>query len=250
MTGSAISGGAARAASVVWWSQRHQRLPPQAELLPRILTSRALELAHKTAAAAALVLLADLVCSAGPTSLTDLCDDLIVCIADKKGSTNQHGRLVKPSKENQTVKQNIFFPFQLKGFTMELLASAVLGDIISRSISFFLDRYYRRQTGGVAESLERLRPLLLRVQAIVEEAERRNITNQAMLRQLDMLRHGMYRGYYMLDAFTCRGHGEGDAMAKDEVRDESFTLCRFRPAKRLPLSQDTKGDGLWRQGAQ
>ncbi|KAM0874042.1 hypothetical protein ACQ4PT_037669 [Festuca glaucescens] len=203
MTGSAISGGAARAASVVWWSQRHQRLPPQAELLPRILTSRALELAHKTAAAAALVLLADLVCSAGPTSLTDLCDDLIV-----------------------------------------------LGDIISRSISFFLDRYYRRQTGGVAESLERLRPLLLRVQAIVEEAERRNITNQAMLRQLDMLRHGMYRGYYMLDAFTCRGHGEGDAMAKDEVRDESFTLCRFRPAKRLPLSQDTKGDGLWRQGAQ
>ncbi|KAM0869695.1 hypothetical protein ACQ4PT_040513 [Festuca glaucescens] len=122
---------------------------------------------------------------------------------------------------------------------MELLASAVLGDIISRSISFFLDRYYGRQTGGVAKSLERLRPLLLRVQSIVEEAERRNITNQAMLRQLDMLRHGMYRGYYMLDAFTCRGHGEGGAMAKDEVRDDSFTLCRFRPAKRLCLSPRT-----------
>ncbi|XP_047052852.1 uncharacterized protein LOC124658900 [Lolium rigidum] len=78
MSGSTISGGAARAAAVVCWSQRHQRLPPQAELLPRILTSRALEFAHKIAAAAtAPVLLADLVCSAGPTSLPDLCDDLI-----------------------------------------------------------------------------------------------------------------------------------------------------------------------------
>jgi hypothetical protein len=51
-------------------------LPPQAELLPRILTTRALELAQKTAAAAAApVLLADLTCAAGPSSLPDLCDE-------------------------------------------------------------------------------------------------------------------------------------------------------------------------------
>jgi hypothetical protein len=126
---------------------------------------------------------------------------------------------------------------------MEVLASAVLGDIISRSISFFVARYHRRQTGGAAgESLERLRPLLARAQAIVVEAERRHITNQAMLRQLDTLRHGMFRGYYMLDAFTSRGHSEGEAMAKDEVSDEPTTrspLCRFSPAKRLCLSART-----------
>jgi hypothetical protein len=76
MSASAISGGAARAAAVVCWSQRHQRLPPQAELLPRILTTRALELAQKTAAAAAApVLLADLTCATGPSSLPDLCDE-------------------------------------------------------------------------------------------------------------------------------------------------------------------------------
>ncbi|CAM0879951.1 unnamed protein product [Alopecurus aequalis] len=109
---------------------------------------------------------------------------------------------------------------------MEVIVSAVLGDIISRSVSFFVDRYRRLQTGGAEESLRRL---LLRVQAIVEEAERRDITNQAMLRQLDTLRHGMYRGYYVLDVFT----------AKDEVRDDSFTLCRFSPAKRLCLSART-----------
>ncbi|CAM0882829.1 unnamed protein product [Alopecurus aequalis] len=122
---------------------------------------------------------------------------------------------------------------------MEVIVSAVLGDIISRSISFFVDRYRRLQTGGAEESLQRLRPLLLRVQAIVQEAERRDITNQAMLRQLETLRRGMYRGYFVLDTFTCKGHGEGATAAKDEVSDNSFALCRFNPAKRLCLSVRT-----------
>ncbi|CAM0882465.1 unnamed protein product [Alopecurus aequalis] len=124
---------------------------------------------------------------------------------------------------------------------MELLASAVLGDLISRSISFFVDRYNRLQARGAEESLQHLRCVLLRVQATVEEAERRDITNQAMLRQLDALRHGMYRGYYVLDAFTCRGraHGDGDAGAKLLVRDSSFALRRFNSAKRLCLSATT-----------
>ncbi|CAM0882828.1 unnamed protein product [Alopecurus aequalis] len=124
---------------------------------------------------------------------------------------------------------------------MEVIVSAVLGDIISRSVSFFVDRYRRLQTGGAEESLQRLRPLLLRVRAIVQEAERRDITNQAMLRQLETLTHGMYRGYFVLDVFTCKGQGrrEGEATAKDEVSDDSFALCRFNPAKRLCLSVRT-----------
>lgn len=78
--------------------------------------------------------------------------------------------------------------------------------------------------------------MLLRVQATVEEAERRDISNQAMLQQLDILRHGMYRGYYVLDAFTCTGHGDGDPAAKDEASNHSFALSRFNPTKRLHLS--------------
>ncbi|XP_044976924.1 uncharacterized protein LOC123444305 [Hordeum vulgare subsp. vulgare] len=77
MPGSAISGGAARAAAVAWWLQRHQRLPPTAELLPRSLLDRTVELAHKTAAAAAPDLDPDLPCFLGPSSLPDLCDGLI-----------------------------------------------------------------------------------------------------------------------------------------------------------------------------
>uniref|UniRef100_A0ACD5W3A4 Uncharacterized protein n=1 Tax=Avena sativa TaxID=4498 RepID=A0ACD5W3A4_AVESA len=120
---------------------------------------------------------------------------------------------------------------------MEVLVSAVLGDVISKSISFFVNRYHRQQTGSAGETLERLRPLLLRAQSIVEEAERRHITNQAMLRQLDTLRQGMYGGYYMLDAFT--GRAEGNAMAKVEVSHDWFALCRFSPAKRLCLTART-----------
>ncbi|VAH79606.1 uncharacterized protein LOC119276962 [Triticum dicoccoides] len=78
MPGSAISGGAARAAAVAWWLQRHQRLPPPADLLPRSLLDRAVELASKTAAAAAPELDPDLPCSLGSSSLPDLCDDLVI----------------------------------------------------------------------------------------------------------------------------------------------------------------------------
>lgn len=118
---------------------------------------------------------------------------------------------------------------------MEALVSAVLGDLMSRSISFAMDRYYHRsQTGGVEENLQRLHRALLRVQAIVEEAERRRITNQAMLRQLQMMREGMYQGYYMLDSL------KHQVTRDEEVSDQSSALSRFNPAKRLCLSACTK----------
>ncbi|CAL5066269.1 unnamed protein product [Urochloa decumbens] len=81
---------------------------------------------------------------------------------------------------------------------METFLSAVLGDLVSRSVSFVVERCYRRQTGTV-ENLQRLRWMLLRIQIIIEEAEGRQITNQAMLRQLQMLREAMYKGSYLLD---------------------------------------------------
>jgi hypothetical protein len=51
-----------------------------------------------------------------------------------------------------------------------------------------MDGYRRILSGEAEESLQNLHCVLLGVHVTVEEAERRNITNQAMLWQLDMLR--------------------------------------------------------------
>jgi hypothetical protein len=67
-----------------------------------------------------------------------------------------------------------------------------------------------------------------------------------MLWQLDMLRHSMYRGYYVLDAFTCKCHGEDEATAKDEVSDRLFAMYKFKPAKRLCLSARTPENMVFR----
>ncbi|XP_040375952.1 putative disease resistance protein RGA4 isoform X2 [Oryza brachyantha] len=95
---------------------------------------------------------------------------------------------------------------------METFFSAVLGDLLSRSISFVIDRYQRQQQ-DVEENLQRLHRVLLRIQAIVEEADERRITNQAMLLQLRVVRATMYRGYYFLDSFR---HRVIQAHAQDE----------------------------------
>jgi hypothetical protein len=50
----------------------------------------------------------------------------------------------------------------------------------------------------------RLRRALLRARIVVEEAEARQVTNRAMLLQLNQLRGEMCRGSYVLDAFMRR----------------------------------------------
>jgi len=57
---------------------------------------------------------------------------------------------------------------------LEMLSNAVLGDLLSRSISFLLAKYEKQETdGGRAGGTEaRLRRLLLRSGNMVEEAER------------------------------------------------------------------------------
>ncbi|CAL4974319.1 unnamed protein product [Urochloa decumbens] len=126
---------------------------------------------------------------------------------------------------------------------MEALVSAVLGDLISRSISFAVDRCCHRWSkgGGIDQDApQRLRRLLLRVQVVVEEANRRRITNQSMLRQLQLMREGLYRGYYLFSAFKI-SHG---VMRDNKPQDReatshpspSFALSRFNPAKRLRRS--------------
>ncbi|KAL6615956.1 hypothetical protein ACP70R_038226 [Stipagrostis hirtigluma subsp. patula] len=122
---------------------------------------------------------------------------------------------------------------------MEPVLSAVVSDLLSRAMSMVINRY--RQPKGAEHKLQRLQRVLLRIDAMVEEAEGRHITNQAMLQQLEMLRQGMYGGHYMLDSFSYRGHAGDD----DEVGGgrRPLALSRPRSARRLlfftPVSSNT-----------
>ncbi|KAF0918120.1 hypothetical protein E2562_022706 [Oryza meyeriana var. granulata] len=111
---------------------------------------------------------------------------------------------------------------------METFLPAILSDLLGRSISFLVQRY--RQQSSVRDDLEKLRLALVRVHVTVEEAEARHITNQAMLRQLDVVREAMYSGYYMLDTLTYRAHAEEACSSSP-----AFAASRFNTAKRLCL---------------
>ncbi|KAF6991310.1 hypothetical protein CFC21_008409 [Triticum aestivum] len=118
---------------------------------------------------------------------------------------------------------------------MEAIISAVLGDLVSRVISFVAEK--RREQTTSEEDLQRLRQLLLRISAVVEEAEGRCVTNRGMIHQASTMREQMFRGYYLLDAFRCRGKKTGD----EEVSLCSFVQSKFNPAKRFRrLSSDTQ----------
>jgi hypothetical protein len=105
---------------------------------------------------------------------------------------------------------------------MEQLLSAIVSDLISRALSMAIQMYRRSKA---EQTEQKLHSVLLRIDATVEEAEGRYITNHAMLRQLEMLRQGMYQGHYMLDTIRYRCHGEDDVSGGGAV-----ALPRFSPA--------------------
>ncbi|CAM0145239.1 unnamed protein product [Urochloa decumbens] len=104
-----------------------------------------------------------------------------------------------------------------------------MSDLLSRALSMVIQRYKRSREEEAEHKLQQLQRVLLRVDAMVEEAEGRHITNQAMLRQLEMLRQGMYGGHYMLDTIKYRGDDEVSCDG-----DLPVALPRFSSAKRLP----------------
>jgi hypothetical protein len=115
---------------------------------------------------------------------------------------------------------------------MEAIFSATMGELASRSISFLVDRYLKQKVApGEEASLRGLQRLLLRLRVVVEEADGRLVTNKAMLHQLRILKKEMYRGYYTLDFFSCRAHGED--RTKDREVSNSFAPSMFNPAKRV-----------------
>ena len=71
---------------------------------------------------------------------------------------------------------------------MELIISAIMSDLLNRALSKAIQRYRWSKAEETEHKLK-----LLQIDATVEEAQGRQISNQAMLRQLQMLRQGMYQ---------------------------------------------------------
>ena len=76
---------------------------------------------------------------------------------------------------------------------MELLVSAVAGELVNRFMSFLFNKYKSEEQLG--KKMKRLQDLVVRAHMIVEEAEVRYITNSKMLLQLKKLVEVMYQGY-------------------------------------------------------
>ncbi|WVZ69039.1 hypothetical protein U9M48_017892 [Paspalum notatum var. saurae] len=116
-------------------------------------------------------------------------------------------------------------------WAMESLLSAIMSDLLSRALSTVIQRYRRSRAEEAEQNLQRLQRVLLRIDAAVEEAEGRHITNQAMLQQLETLRQGMYEGHFMLDTCRYRGHEHGDG--NEGIGGHDAVLSRFSSAWRL-----------------
>nr|CAB3451735.1 unnamed protein product [Digitaria exilis] len=108
---------------------------------------------------------------------------------------------------------------------MDILLSAVLGEVTSRSINFFMSK---RPKPSALDVEDRLGKILLRARVIIEESMGRQITNQAVLQQLDILSDTMYRGYYLLDTFRYQSHKEED---KDQIVSHPSLLSKVNSVK-------------------
>ncbi|XP_004987111.1 putative disease resistance protein RGA3 [Setaria italica] len=117
---------------------------------------------------------------------------------------------------------------------MEILYSAVLSELVSRAVSFLLAK--REEQAAAAAQEERLRSLLLRSRTIVEEAERRLVTNRAMLQQLGALRDEAFRGYYVLDAAA-----RFNPAKRVRVPSGDPEACRASAARLRELRQAVRG---------
>ncbi|SPT15605.1 unnamed protein product [Triticum aestivum] len=87
---------------------------------------------------------------------------------------------------------------------MEIVKSAVVGELVSRFISFLMNKYHSNSHAQSEKVVERLQRLLMRLSTVVEEADARYITNSVMQLQLKMLSEAMYGGYSVLDTLRYR----------------------------------------------
>ncbi|CAL4991893.1 unnamed protein product [Urochloa decumbens] len=118
---------------------------------------------------------------------------------------------------------------------METTISAITSDLISRVVSYLIKKCLDRP--AIDENLERLQQLLLRIHAVIVEADGRYITNSRMLMQLKFLVASMYQGYYMLDNFRYR------SLAWSFIHEESTTSS-------IPLKRSRTIPGILRNFAE
>ncbi|XP_044974548.1 disease resistance protein RGA2-like isoform X2 [Hordeum vulgare subsp. vulgare] len=116
---------------------------------------------------------------------------------------------------------------------MELPISAVTSELVSRFVSFLLNKYQsHRHTRLEQQNLvEKLQHLLIRARTVVEEADRRCIANSGMLMQLKMLSEAMYRGHHVLDVFNFQQLLDSSII--DEVSDSSYLSFPFKRPRRI-----------------
>uniref|UniRef100_A0A8I6Y6B5 Disease resistance N-terminal domain-containing protein n=1 Tax=Hordeum vulgare subsp. vulgare TaxID=112509 RepID=A0A8I6Y6B5_HORVV len=101
---------------------------------------------------------------------------------------------------------------------MDTVVSAIAGDLVNRFISFLIKKH--KSHANLEKKVERLQQLLLRVHMVIEEAERRYITNSRMLLELKRLAEAMYQGYHVLDTMKYRAL----CSSRDETQNLSCLL--------------------------
>ncbi|CAM0908369.1 unnamed protein product [Alopecurus aequalis] len=138
---------------------------------------------------------------------------------------------------------------------MEVAISAVAGEIVSRFISFLMNKYNSNSHAQLEEEkvAERLQELLIRVGTIIEEADSRYITNFGMMMQLKTLSEAMYRGYCVLDILRYRAFQDGSAFNTEvRINDSSISnLYSDIPRKRFraTIQKDNKARRMESHGA-
>ncbi|RCV25981.1 hypothetical protein SETIT_5G208500v2 [Setaria italica] len=127
---------------------------------------------------------------------------------------------------------------------METITSAATSDLISRALSFLIDKFTNREC--MEEKVQRLQLLLLRVRTVIEEADGRCITNSGMLMQLKLLSERMYRGYYVLENFKYRPivQSAGQEVSSSPALASSFgaSIKRFRMMSNSTTRSSTVDD--------
>ncbi|KAF8779669.1 hypothetical protein HU200_002419 [Digitaria exilis] len=124
---------------------------------------------------------------------------------------------------------------------METAITAVAGELLSRFISFTINKFCSSYV--CSEKEERLQHLLMRAHTVVEEADGRHISNSGMLMQLKALSEAMYQGYHALDTLRFQLHDESCMNKVSDSFSISSTTTRLK-RRRTILSSVNKGKAL------
>ncbi|XP_052134007.1 uncharacterized protein LOC127752642 [Oryza glaberrima] len=116
---------------------------------------------------------------------------------------------------------------------MEVVVSAIAGDVVNRFISFLIKKYESQE--NLERKMERLQNLLLKVHMIVEEAEGRHITNSKMLLQFKKIVDAMYQGYHVLDiiknSILCKSRPEEQVSSANTISAPTCYVNPFRTSQ-------------------